>query len=198
MPRSQTTLARNGGVDEQVVEPLLILERQLMDTLILQWHVQRVRIRSNGSTTTKARALFDGLAEEVSSFIDMIRRRLDCWNKKRRHITDIGPRSYWRLFPTDTLDPHDQFETLISAYVHYERQTSQAILSLERSGDLESSQLLSAISKAVERCLWFLGLYLEDLALNNTGSYLPDWQGLFRKNRDGGRLAVDSAAQQPL
>jgi len=171
----QTTLPWSGSVEEQIAEPLLILERQLMDTLILQWHVQRVRIRSNGSTL-KARTLFEGLAGELHTFIDAIRKRMDCWNKKARYITDNGPRSYWRLFPADILDPRDQLEALISAYVHYERQTAQAILSLRRAGDLESLQLLGAISKAIERCLWFLGLYLEDLALRNTGSHLPEWQ----------------------
>ena len=174
MSKSQA-LALNGWVEEQAEEPLLILEKQLVDTLVLQWNVQRVRIRSNGSTTLKARTLFEGLAKEIHTFIDAIRKRLDCWNKNSRYLAKTAGQSYFRLFPADPLDQRGQFEALISAYAHYERQTLEAILSLSRSGDLESAQLLVTISKAVERSIGFLGIYLEDLALSNSGTRLPEW-----------------------
>ena len=186
MSKSQKGLAVNGWAQEQIAErPVLILERQLMDTWELQWDVQQVRVRSNGSTTMKNRLLFDGMAREVQRFIDLIRKRLECWTKEEPHRVEMGSRSYWRLFATDSIEPREQFEALVSGYVHYEKRTSEAIATLRRSGDLESAELLGMISKDVERCLWFLDIYLEGLALNSDGSRLPDWSAepsnLFRR-----------------
>ena len=70
---------------------------------------------------------------------------------------------------------------LLCGYARYARQTSEAITSLRRSGDLESSELLRVISNAVERCLWFLEIYLEGLALNSDGSRLPEWSAALRR-----------------
>src|SRR5262245_30452761 len=174
MSKSQA-MALNGWVEEQAEEPLLILEKQLVDTLVLQWNVQRVRIRSNGSTTLETRTLFEGLAKELHTFTDAIRKRLDCCHNSRC-IAEIDLQYYWRLFPADALDRREQFETLISAYVHYERQTSKALLGMRGSGDLESAQLLVAISKAVERSIGLLGTYLEDLALSSGNPRLSKWR----------------------
>jgi DNA-binding ferritin-like protein len=176
MSKSQKALAVDRWAEEQVAErPVLILEKQLIDTLELQWHAQQVRIRSNGTTTTKTRLLFDGMASEIQTFIDLIRKRLECWRKEAPHIVENVPGSYWRLFAADSIDPREQFEALLCSYARYARQTWEALTSLRRSGDLESSELLGMISNAIERCLWFLEIYLEGLALNSDGSRLPEW-----------------------
>jgi DNA-binding ferritin-like protein len=176
MSKSQKAVAVNGWAEAQVLErPLLILEKQLMDTLELQWHVQQVRIRSTGQTTAKARSLFEGMASELQTFIGQIRKRLEDRGTENPRIVEMGPSSYWRLFAADSIDTHEQLEVLLCGYAHYARQTSEAITNLRRSDDLESSELLGGIFKAVEQCLWFLEIYLEGLALNTNGIRLPDW-----------------------
>ena len=116
------------------------------------------------------------MAGEIQRFIDLIRKRLEGrGTDDDPHIVKSGPHSYWRLFATDSIDAREQFELLLCGYAHYARQTSEAITNLQRSGDLESSDLLGTILKDVERCLWFLEIYWEGLALKTDGSHLPDW-----------------------
>ena len=179
MSKAQNSLAATGRAQKQVADrPLLILEKQLMDTLELQWHVQQVRIRSNVATTKKTRILFDGVSSELEKFIGAIRKRLDYWRTEETHIVELGPGSHRRLFAVDGIELREQFEALICGYVHYEKQTSAAIASLRLSGDLESVELLGAISKVVERCIWYLAIYLEAMALNCDGSRLPEWSAV--------------------
>ena|SRR2546425_347055 len=179
MSTSQKALGVTGWAQKQVAErPVLILEKQLLDTVTLQWHVRQVRIRSNGTTTMKTRLLFDGMSSELQNFIDLIRKRLECLRIEDLHIAEIDPSSYWRLFAADSIESREQFEVLLSGYALYEKQTSQAIVSLRRSRDLESLELLAMISKAIERCLWFLAIYLEGLALNADTSRLPEWSAV--------------------
>jgi starvation-inducible DNA-binding protein len=167
----------NGQAEEPTIErPLLILEKQLMDTLELCWHVQQARIRPNGATPIKIHLLFDGIASELQIFIEMIRKRLESRSRQEPHVVEMMQSSYWRLFAPDRLDLHDQLESLLCGYAHYARQTSQAMASLQRQGDLKSFELMAIILKGAEQCLWFLEIYLEGLALNSDSSRLPDWR----------------------
>ena len=176
MPRSQMAFDVDGRAQEQgAARPVHILEKQLMITLELRWRVQQVRIRSNGATAMKTRLLFDGMASELQTFVNLIRKRLENLKKEDPHFVEMVPGSYWRLFAADSIDAHEQFEALLCGYAHYARQTSEAITSLRRSDDLESAEVLSAIFTAVERCLWFLEIYFEGLALNTDSTHLPDW-----------------------
>src|SRR5215831_9137021 len=155
--------------------PVFILENQLMDTLELQWHVQQARIRLNAINETKIDALFEGLTGELSGFTDTIRHRLQTLRRDGSHYLEWTSSSFWRLFAVDETSSFSQFEALVYGYAHYAKQTSKAILSLERLGDVESSNVLRQISNATHRCLRFVEIYLEGCALNCDISHLPDW-----------------------
>ena len=155
--------------------PIFILENQLMDTLELQWHVQQARIRLSNIGEAKIDALFEGLTGELRGFADTIRNRLQALRQDGPHYVEWTSSSFWRLFAVDDFKSFSQFEALVYGYAHYAKQTSKAILSLERLGDLESANLLRQISNATHRCLRFVEIYLEGCALNCDISHLPDW-----------------------
>jgi len=155
--------------------PVFILENQLMDTLELQWHVQQARIRLNSMNEVKIDALFDGLTGELRGFTDRIRNRLQALKREGSHYVEWTSSSFWRLFAVDDVRGFSQFEALVYGYAHYAKQTSKAILSLERLGDVESSNLLRQISNTTVRCLRFVEIYMEGCALNCDVSHLPDW-----------------------
>jgi hypothetical protein len=148
MSKTLKAVAVNGRLGNQVAErPVLILEKQLMNALELQWHVEQVRIRSNGAANVKTGLLFEGIAEELKTFVDLIRTRLTCWSEHEPDGVEMSSSSYWRLFSVDSIEPREQFEALLCGYAHYMRHTSEAMTSLLRSGDLESSELLKSYRK---------------------------------------------------
>jgi DNA-binding ferritin-like protein len=155
--------------------PIFILENQLMDTLELQWHVQQAHIRLNAMNEAKVDALFEGLTGELRGFTDTIRKRLQSLRREGSHYVEWSSSSFWRLFAVDDVKSFSQFEALVYGYAHYAKQTSKAILSLERLGDVESSNLLREISRVTDRCLRFVEIYMEGCALNCDISHLPDW-----------------------
>src|SRR4030095_4444446 len=130
MSKSQSALVEDRRAEEQALQRhMLILEKQLIDTLELKCFVQRIQIGSRGATTTKALSLFEGMSRELQTFIDSIERRLALWVNVDPMIEAI-PSSYWRLFAEGVLEPHEQFEALLCGYACYARQTSEAIASL--------------------------------------------------------------------
>src|SRR5262245_15186762 len=128
--------------DPYTPRPIFILENQLMDTLELQWHVQQGHIQLTAMNEAKIDALFEGLTGELRAFTDTIRNRLQALKREGSHYVEWTSSSFWRLFAVDDVKTFSQFEALVYGYAHYAKQTSKAILSLERLGDLESSNLL--------------------------------------------------------
>jgi len=176
MSKSEKALLGNSWTDEIVTQgPALILEKYLSATLQLSWRVEQERIRAGGATPTKTRLLFDGLAGELQLFIANLQKRLKVWKRKEPAVTEGDQSSYWRLFPVDSYDLRDQLEALLCGYAHYARQTSEACTKLQQAGDPRSSELLATISTRIDRCLWFLEIHLEGLALRMDENRLPAW-----------------------
>src|SRR5438093_11607981 len=173
MSKSEMALFGNDWTDVTVTQgPALILEKYLSATLQLCCRVEQERLRSSGTTPAKTRLLFDGLAGERQAFMASLRNRLNLWKRKETAVTE-GEQVYWRLFPVDSYDLRDQLEILLCGYAHYARQTSEACTKLQQAGDLQSSELLATISKRIDRCLWFLEIHLEGLALRMDDNRLP-------------------------
>jgi len=175
MSKSADPLDEDEWTAEQAPErPLLALEKQLFETLELKCFIQWIQIAPPGATSTKARAFFEGLSRELQIFIDSIRERVESRRNMRPQMIRMNASSYW-LFAERFIDPYQQFEALLCGYACYARQTSETVTCLRRSGEWESCEVLRAILKTVHRCLRFLEICLESLALNPDGSGLPDW-----------------------
>jgi DNA-binding ferritin-like protein len=159
-----------------IERPVLILEKQLMDTLELASHVYQARMRPNFEMLPKIRTLFDGMADELQTFCNLIRQRIESLNGDTRRTLETVQSSYRRLRLVESITLRDQLDTLLCGYARYARQTSEATTSLQRARDEESLSILNLIFRAVDRCLWFLETYLEGLALNTDISRLPDWR----------------------
>jgi DNA-binding ferritin-like protein len=161
-----------------IERPMLILEKQLVDTLELASHVQQARMRSKDGTPQKIRSLFDGMADELQTFCRMLRKRLESLKIDTSETLETTRRPHRLLFAVDSVGVRDQLEALLCAYARYARQTSEAVSSLHRQHDAESLSILKLIFDAVDRCLWFLEIYLEGQALNTDTRLLPDWRSV--------------------
>jgi DNA-binding ferritin-like protein len=153
----------------------LVLEKQLMRTIELRRNVEQARYRSIEQLTGKVRILFDGMANELQSFSQMMVERLQSMQAQQCHTHTAGTVTLWRLFCVEKGNLHDELKSLLCSYARYGRETSEAKTSLQRLGDLESVRLLTDVQIAVDRSLWFIELYLEGLIFHTSENRLPDW-----------------------
>jgi|SwirhirootsSR3_FD_contig_61_4250080_length_952_multi_6_in_0_out_0_2 DNA-binding ferritin-like protein len=168
MSQSQRAVIKDPTVAAQ--RTLLVLERELMDTLALQSQLRQARFRLDD---TRFLSLVDSLDRELVTFVERIRNRLDSWGQRKPAPDPNAP--FWNWFKNDSDQPSEQFRYLVSAYVRYEKRTLEAIENLEWYGDVESWNLLRSILGYIERCLCFLEVYLEGLALNTDSRLMPQW-----------------------
>ena len=92
MPKSRIATMASGCAEATASEPMLvILEKQLMRTFELAWHVEQARTRSNGELSEKVRSLFAGMAIETHDPM-----RLQPWSGAGPG--QMGPISVGRLY----------------------------------------------------------------------------------------------------
>ncbi|HEX4997662.1 MAG TPA: hypothetical protein VFY29_05525 [Terriglobia bacterium] len=177
MAKTERALSINNPVHpETAVQPLLILEKLLMDTMDLRWHVLHATVRADDAVSRKTLALFERMASELKVFTDRIRRRLEFWRMAGPRAEKGSQRPYLHVIDGEDLNIHEQLEALLCGYARYERNIQEARISLERSGDMESVRLCDSLMGSVERALCYLEIYLEGLALNYTDpGRLPDF-----------------------
>ncbi len=142
MSTSQKAFETNAHFGNSTTKwPPLILEKQLTDTNELCWHVRQARNRSNSVNQVKTCALFDGMISELQIVREAIQKRLGSWNMERLDFVGMSHSPHWRLFDVENSSIHEVLEALLCGYAHYARQTSQALKSLELSGDLDSAEV---------------------------------------------------------
>ena len=176
MSKCQRAPLGNDWIDEIATEnPTLILEKHLQETIQLCGKVQQARIGSDSTVPRKTRLLFDSMNSELQFFITSIQKHLESRSRGQLHVPEMPESSYWRLFPVESQDLREQLEALLCGYARYARNTSKASARLLRAGDLDGFELLSDVFKGVDRCLWFLEIHLEGVALKVDDARLPDW-----------------------
>src|SRR6266699_3756064 len=145
MPKSRIATMASGSAEATASEPMLvILEKQLMRTFELAWHVEQARTRFNGELSEKARSLFAGMANELQSFSQMIGERIESLksgessNMRQPCIARADVNSHWRLFRADSADLHEQLESLLGGCASNTKKTTTAREKLQRLGNIES------------------------------------------------------------
>src|SRR2546427_4155198 len=146
MPKSRIATMASGCAEATASEPMLvILEKQLMRTFELAWHVEQARTRSNGELSEKARSLFAGMANELQSFSQMIGERIESLksgkssNMRQPCIARADVNSHWRLYRADSADLDRKSTRLNSSH----SQISYAVFCLKKKKKKKTKEIKS-------------------------------------------------------
>jgi len=156
---------------------IAILERRLMDTVELRWHVDHARNLIDAPHAARIHSLLTGLREELAMITRLLRERIRSLSPgysplERSHL---DPQPFWQLFRIDGCDCSGHLEALLSGYVRYARATSESVSYLQTLGDEESVQLMEKMFDAADKSIWLLEFYMEGLALRTDLERLPEF-----------------------
>jgi starvation-inducible DNA-binding protein len=146
-------------VREQVVA---ILNQQLADTFDLYSQTKQAHWNVKGIHFQQLHELFDGLAETVLEYVDMIAER----------ATALGGVAYGtaRMAAKNTSLPEFEYETpdgtealsaLIDLYARYGASIREAIDTTADLGDIGTSDLFTEIVREIDKRLYFLESHLQ-------------------------------------
>jgi len=134
-----------------------LLNQQLADTFDLFSQTKQAHWNVKGAQFFQLHELFDKLAEELSEFVDLIAERATALGGLAMGTVRMSSRSS-RLPECDTAitDSLPMVDALASRFAVLAASTRQAIDTADDQGDADTADLLTEVSRGLDKQLWFL------------------------------------------
>jgi len=139
-----------------------ILNDTLAETLDLQTQVKQAHWNVKGVHFYQLHLLFDEMAGEVAEFVDEFAER----------ITTLGGTAFGTIrmavkkstlpdYPTDIVEGMEHVEALADRYAQYAESVRENIDVADHLGDVDTADLFTEVSRAIDKRLWFLEAHLQ-------------------------------------
>lgn len=162
MSKLKTYKTRNdlpGEVREQMIT---LLNQHLADTFDLYSQAKQAHWNVKGPEFFQLHELFDKLAEETTGYVDLIAERVTALGGTAAGTVRMSAAAS-RLdeYPLDVSHGLSSVEALATAYASLAETTREAIETAERTGDADTADIFTEVSRGLDKSLWFLEAHLQ-------------------------------------
>lgn len=148
------------GVREQMIA---LLNRQLADTFDLYGQLKQAHWNVKGPQFFPLHELYDKLAEEVNGYVDLIAERATALGGMAMGTVRMAA-SASRLpeYPPDAVASLASVEAVADRVAALAATTRAGIDTATESGDADTADLLTEVSRGLDKALWFLEAHLQE------------------------------------
>ena len=146
-------------VREQVIT---LLNQHLADAFDLYSQAKQAHWNVKGPEFFQLHELFDKLADETEGYVDLIAERITALGGTAAGTVRMSAAAS-RLdeYPLDVSRGLSSVEALAGAYASLAKTTREAIETTERADDADTADLLTEVSRGLDKSLWFLEAHLQ-------------------------------------
>jgi starvation-inducible DNA-binding protein len=140
-----------------------LLNQQLADTFDLYSQTKQAHWNVKGPQFFSLHELFDKLAAELAEHVDAIAERVTALGGLAEGTARLSARAS-RLpeLPRETVRGLKVVEALSERYAALAASSRHAIDAAEESGDTASADLMTEVSRWLDKALWFLEAHVQD------------------------------------
>lgn len=139
-----------------------LLNASLADTIDLTYQVRQAHWNVKGPQFMQLHLLFDEMFAELSEFSDELAERCVALGGQALGTIKVAAKtSSLSEYPLDISSGSDHLEALADRYAQYAASSRANIERSDELGDADAADLYTAISRAVDKRLWFLEAHLE-------------------------------------
>ncbi|GAB5492457.1 MAG: DNA starvation/stationary phase protection protein Dps [Phototrophicaceae bacterium] len=144
------------------VQLIELLNQHLADLFDLYSQTKQAHWNVRGIHFMQLHELFDELAGQLPEFTDMVAERANSLGGYAMGTARMSAENS-RLpeFPTDVVDGTEMVEVLADRWATYAASARDAIAKAEELEDIDTSDLFTGISRAVDKSLWFIEAHLQ-------------------------------------
>jgi starvation-inducible DNA-binding protein len=143
-------------------ELVAVLNRQLADTLDLWTQTKYAHWNVKGKTFFALHELFDKLADELEGQTDTIAERATALGGVANGtLRQAAAASRLPDFPGSTFAGQAVVEALAVRFAALAKSTREAIDAADGLGDADTADLFTAVSRELDKSLWFLEAHLQ-------------------------------------
>ncbi len=152
-------------VREQVIT---LLNQHLADTFDLYSQAKQAHWNVKGPQFFQLHELFDKLADEARGYVDEIAERVTALGGTALGTVRMSAAAS-RLdeYPLDVSHRLSSVEALVRSYASLAETTHGAIDTTDRAGDADTADLLTEVSRGLDKSLWFLEAHLQSSDLTS-------------------------------
>ncbi|MBE9168203.1 DNA starvation/stationary phase protection protein Dps [Pleurocapsales cyanobacterium LEGE 06147] len=142
-------------------EVIKLLNQTLAATLDLKTQTKQAHWNVKGMDFYQLHELFDELATELEEYIDMVAERVTALAGTALGTARIAAsESILPEYPLDAVSGVEHVTALADRYAAYGKHLREAIDTTDNLGDLDTADLYTEISRAIDKRLWFLEAHL--------------------------------------
>lgn len=139
-----------------------LLNARLADAIDLGTQAKQAHWNVKGPNFIALHELFDELAENVEEHIDSIAERITAFGGiADGTLASVAKRTSIAAYPADITEGRAHVDALATAVAGFGRKVRNAIDESDKLGDAGTSDLFTAVSRDVDKYLWFLEAHLQ-------------------------------------
>jgi starvation-inducible DNA-binding protein len=139
-----------------------LLNEQLAATFDLFSQTKQAHWNVKGPQFMQLHELFDELAAGLLGYVDMIAERATALGGVALGTTRLAAKnSHLDELPGDVFDGMAVVEALVKRYATLAQSTRKAIDTADASGDMDTADMLTEVSRGLDKSLWFLEAHIQ-------------------------------------
>ena len=134
-----------------------LLNRRLADCIDLQTQCKQAHWNVKGSSFIGLHKLFDEINSDIVEYVDLLAERVvQLGGVAEGTARCVAERSTLSEYPLDTSDGPEHVEALSTALSVFGKACRDGIETTGELGDADSADILTEISRGVDKWLWFV------------------------------------------
>jgi starvation-inducible DNA-binding protein len=134
-----------------------LLNRRLADCIDLQTQCKQAHWNVKGPQFIALHKLFDEINEDVEEYVDLLAERVvQLGGVAEGTARCAAERSTLGEYPIDISEGEDHVEALSTALASFGKVCRQGIEQLDQLGDADGTDILTEISRGIDKWLWFV------------------------------------------
>jgi starvation-inducible DNA-binding protein len=140
-----------------------LLNARLADAIDLALLTKQAHWNVKGRQFIALHEMFDGLRTEIDGHVDTMAERVVQLGGTALGTTQVVAKaSALAPYPTGITSAREHLAALIERYASVANATRAAIDAADRAGDKDSADILTGVSRGLDKALWFLEAHVQE------------------------------------
>jgi len=140
-----------------------LLNQRLADTIDLMQQARQAHWNVKGPNFIALHHLFDEIYSKIAEFVDEVAERIVALGGNAEgRIQFVAKATSLAQYPDGIQGSQAHLEALASALAVYGKAVREGIDQTDKLGDADSADLLTGVSREIDKYLWFVEAHLQD------------------------------------
>ena len=173
MPADQTTggvhMHRTKNNQNAKAVSVELLQARLADGIDMALITKQAHWNLKGPQFIGVHLMLDNFRKEQDEYVDMMAERItQLGGTARGTVQEVGKKTALTPYPVDIYQVSDHVHALIDRYAAVANAIRSNIDEVDEAGDADTADLLTEVSRGIDKQLWFLEAHTQERSASET------------------------------